>query len=145
MYIFLSDHIWLCVNHVIHTTSLQNIPRPIFPWWSSWWKKTFYNSKCSLKKRNDKKKELKSKMLLSWLPFFFLTRMGLENGVRKYIKVKVSKKEFRLQSPLAFVSMSVWTMWLARNMPLTKIWLLTFQARIDFLLQLYLNINRYGF
>ena len=33
--------------------------------------------------------------------------MGLENGVRKYIKVKVSKKVVRFQSPLAFVSMSV--------------------------------------
>ena len=90
-------------------------------------------------------KELKFKMLLYWLPFFFLTKMGLENGVRKYIKVKVSKKVVRFQSPLAFVSMSVWTIWLARNMPLTKIWLLTFQAQTDFWLQLYLNINKYGF
>ena len=51
------------------------------------------------------------------LTSFFSTKMGLENGVRKYIKVKVSKKEVRFPSPLAFVSMSVWTMWLARNMP----------------------------
>ena len=89
-------------------------------------------------------KELEFKMLLYWLPFF-LTKMGLENGVRKYIKVKVSNKVVRFQSPLAFVSMSVWTIWLARNMPLTKIWLLTFQAQTDFWLQLYLNINKYGF
>ena len=79
------------------------------------------------------------------LTSFFSTKMELENGVRKYFKVKVSKKEFRLQSPLAFVSMSVWTIWLARNMPLTKIWLLTFQSRVDFWLQLYLNINENGF
>ena len=55
------------------------------------------------------KKGIKVQNVAVLTSVFFLTRMGLENGVRKYIKVKVSKKEFRLQSPLAFVSMSVWT------------------------------------
>ena len=45
--------------------------------------------------------------------------MGLENGLYKEMKVKVSKKVVRFLSPLAFGSMSVWTMWQARNMLLT--------------------------
>ena len=49
----------------------------------------------------------------------FLTKMGLENGLYKEMKVKVSKKVVRFLSPLAFGSMSVWTMWQARNMLLT--------------------------
>ena len=107
-------------------------------------KKIYYKSKFALKKRNDKNQGIKIQNV-AVLTSVFLTKIGLENGVRKYIKVKVSKKVVRFQSPLAFVSMSVWTIWLARNMPLTKIWLLTFQAQTDFWLQLYLNINKYGF
>ena len=79
-------------------------------------------------------KELKFKMLLSRLPFF-ITKTGLGNGVRKYITMKVSKKQVRLQTQLAFVRMSVWTIWLARNMSLTKIWFLTFLAQADYWLK----------
>ena len=97
-------------------------------------KRFITNQNLLWRSETTKIKELKFKMLLSRLPFF-ITKTGLGNGVRKYITMKVSKKQVRLQTPLAFVRMSVWTIWLARNMSLTKIWFLTFLAQADYWLK----------